>query len=188
MTHFVCFSRRRLVASALAAATLASTSGCGFRLRGSFHTPFETMYLDVNRHSPFGARLERQLKSGANVRIVSDVSEAQAILKVIERNLERNIVSYNADGNAREYELKLTVRFSLTSPAGLEFLPVSVITARREVSYSDEDYLSRESEEAIIVNEMHADVVSQMIRRIEKAELPKSSAPAESATTVSNVP
>lgn len=161
-------SRRRILAAAALASTAALT-GCGFRLRGRFSVPFETIYLDMNRNTPFAARLARQLRSGSGVTLVEAPDDAEAVLRILANTLTREIVSYNANGDAREYEIKLTVRFRLSSPRGEEFLPDSVITAVREISYSDTDYLSRDSEEALLINEMQADIVSQMIRRIEKA-------------------
>ena len=162
-------SRRRMLAAAALVST-AALSGCGFRLRGQFSVPFETIYLDMNRNTPFAARLTRQLRSGSGVTLVESPDDAQAVLRILANTLTREIVSYNANGDAREYEIKLTVRFRLASPKGEEFLPDSAITAMREISYSDTDYLSRDSEEALLINEMQADIVSQMIRRIEKAK------------------
>ena len=111
-------SRRTLIA----AAALAMT-GCGFRLRGRFSLPFETLY--------------------------------------------------NAYGDAREYELKLEVSFRLAAPDGALYLPDTVIPAVREISYNEEDYLTRDTEEALVINEMLSDIVVQMVRRIEKAQPPK---------------
>lgn len=174
---------RRALLGAAAVVGLSPLTGCGFRLRGHFDLPFETMYLDMNRNTPFASRLERHLKAGAGVRLVPSISEAQAILKILSQSNERRAVAYNANGDAREYELKTTLQFRLTSPEGDEFLPDTVISVTREVSYNeDEDYLSRDQSEALVLNEMQQDIVSQMIRRIEKAKLPQPAIPAADTT------
>lgn len=161
-------SRRTLIA----AAALAMT-GCGFRLRGRFTLPFETLYISYNLNTPLGSQLSRQLKAGSDVRLVNSPSEAQAILYILGERRSRNVVAYNAYGDAREYELKLEVSFRLAAPDGALYLPDTVIPAVREISYNEEDYLTRDTEEALVINEMLSDIVVQMVRRIEKAQPPK---------------
>lgn len=162
-------SRRALIA---AAASLALT-GCGFRLRGRYTLPFETLYIGYNLNTPLGSQLSRQIKAGSNVRLVNSASEAQAVLSVLGEKRSRNVVAYNSRGEAREYELVVEVSFRLSTPQGAEYLPDTTLRAVREVSYNDEDYLSRENEKAMLVNEMLSDIVVQMVRRIEKAQTPK---------------
>lgn len=161
-------SRRTLIA----AAALAMT-GCGFRLRGRFTLPFETLYISYNLNTPLGSQLSRQLKAGSDVRLVNSPSEAQAILYILGERRSRNVVAYNTYGDAREYELKLEVSFRLAAPDGALYLPDTVIPAVREISYNEEDYLTRDTEEALVINEMLSDIVVQMVRRIEKAQPPK---------------
>ncbi len=162
-------SRRTLIAAA-AALTL---TGCGFRLRGSFTLPFETLFIDYNLNTPLGSQLSRHLKAGSNVRLVHSPSEAQAILRILGEKRYRNVVAYNASGEAREYELKVEISFRLSTPKGELYLPDTVVAAVREISYNEADYLTRDSEEAIVINEMVSDLVVQMVRRIEKAQTPK---------------
>lgn len=135
--------------------------------------PFETLYISYNLNTPLGSQLSRQLKAGSDVRLVNSPSEAQAILYILGERRSRNVVAYNAYGDAREYELKLEVSFRLAAPDGALYLPDTVIPAVREISYNEEDYLTRDTEEALVINEMLSDIVVQMVRRIEKAQPPK---------------
>ncbi len=168
VAFFMTYSRRTLIAAA-ASIALGSLTGCGFRLRGHFSLPFKTIYLDMDRNNPFTAQVKRLLTAGSDVTVVPAADEAEAVLRIISRRLERNAITYNADGNVREYELKLTIQFRLTTPTGAEYLPDSSLTAVRDIYYNDEDYLSRGSEEALLIKDMENDIASQMIRRIEKA-------------------
>lgn len=161
-------SRRTLIAAAAFA-----LAGCGFRLRGRFSLPFETLYISYNLNTPLGSQLSRQLKAGSDVRLVNSARQAQAVLNILSERRWRDIVAYNAQGEAREYELKLEISFRLSAPDGAQYLPDTSIVAVREISYNDEDYLTRESEEARVINEMMSDIVVQMVRRIEKAQPPK---------------
>lgn len=176
------YSRRKLLAAALACPVALSLSGCGFRLRGHFWLPFSTIYLEMERNTPFEARLKRLLTAGSDVTIVESMDQAQAVLRVLSKKLERNALTYNADGNVREYELKLTVQFRLTTPTGSEYLPDSVLTAVREIYYNEEDYLSRGNEEALLIKDMESDIAGMLVRRIEKAKMPEAAPVIESTT------
>ncbi len=171
-------SRRSL----LAAAAIAPLTGCGFHLRGRFALPFDTIYLDMNRNTPFTARIARLLRAGSNVTIVDSPDEAQAVLRLLRQARERNIISYNAEGEAREYELKYIVQFRLSTPRGTPYLPDTTLVALREISYDDDDYLSRDNEEALVIDEMQADLATQIIRRIERAKPVEEAEPLEGRT------
>ncbi len=153
-------------------------SGCGFRLRGRFSLPFDRIYLDMNRNTPLAARIARQLRAGSDVEIVNDIRSCQAVLRILGEKRYREVVAYNADGDAREYELKMEISFRLSTPDGELYLPNTTISAVREISYDDDEYLSRDSQEALVINEMTSDIVVQIIRRIELARPPRKEAPA----------
>lgn len=154
----------------LAGLSAAALSGCGFHLRGSFTLPFESLYIDLPKNSKFGALLTRYLRSGSNVTVAKTLSETQAILKVISDSTSSDVLSYNASGRAREYELKRTLTFKVIDAEGYEFVPSSTVTVARAMTYDESDYSSRSGEEETIRDEMQNDIAVQMIRRIEKAK------------------
>ena len=158
---------RRLLLCALPAALL---TGCGFHLRGNFTLPFETLCLDMEENSKFTATLSRMLRASSNVKLVSDPATAEAILRVTKNTSSRDVLSYSTSGRAREYQLKNVITFTVTTPDGREYLPATTLTALRDITYDESDYLSRDDEEAMIKNEMQNDLISQMIRRIERAK------------------
>ncbi len=160
---------RRLLICAIPAAYL---TGCGFHLRNSFTLPFETLYLDMESNSRFAATLTRLLRASSNVRLVSDSNEADAVLRITQNTSSRDILSYSTSGRAREFQLKNVITFTVTTPDGREYMSPATITASRDITYDESDYLSRDSEEAMIKAEMQNDIINQMIRRIERAAKP----------------
>ena len=158
-------SRRSLLTLILA----APVAGCGFRLRGAFSVPFKTLYLDADMDSPFGANLKRQLTSGSDVTIVTDRQQAEAILKILSIRKSRT-AGASSSGETRQYQLSETVTFRVENPKGLEYMEDTSVSGSRFISYSaDKDYLSRESEEATVYEELEGDLVAQMMRRIERS-------------------
>jgi LPS-assembly lipoprotein len=154
--------RRALVASA--AFLLAS---CGFKLRGSQTLPVETMFLALPVNSALGAEIARVLRASTNARVVPDRKEAQAIFELIGETREREVLSVNAQGRAREYQLRLLSTFRVTAPNGLEMLPPTTLVARRDIAFNESELLAKESEEALLYRDMQSDLVRQMVTRLQ---------------------
>ena len=148
--HTTGLNRRALLAAA--AASLALT-GCGFRPRGRFTVPFETVYLQMSDQSTLKWELRRHINAETNARVVDQMAD-----------------SYNDIGDAREYRLGWDVTFKLAAPDGYEYLPPTTLSARRDLPYTIRNYLSRETEEATLYRDIERDIVVQLMRRIEAAK------------------
>ena len=173
---------------------LVLLAGCGFKLRGSaelpgYRLPFATIALSLAETSEFYAHLKRTIEaSSPGTRVVSDPREAEAVLTVLGDRSEKIILSLTAAGRAREYQLvrhfTFKVHGNVTTPAAppvkysdapvagpTEYLPTSTITLRREITFSDDLVLSKESEELLLLRDMQGDLVQQLMRRLAAAKL-----------------
>ena len=146
---------------------------CGFRLRGSYSTPFRTLYLQMPENSYLAVRLRQELLAGSDVTIVNTPSEAEAILELLSDSRSRDVLSINDTGRAREYEITLSLSFRVSNPSGIDYMEAVTLTASRDLTYSESDFLSREKEEAFLYRDMEADLVNQLMRRIEAIKPPK---------------
>jgi LPS-assembly lipoprotein len=173
---------------------LVLLAGCGFKLRGSadlpaHKLPFATIALTLAPTSDFYAQLKRSIEaSSAGTRVV-EVNEADAVLSVLGDTSQKNILSLNASGRAREYQLVRTFRFKVQArgPAGApapqvkytdapvvaptDYVSPSTIVLRREVTYSDDLVLSKEAEEQLLWRDIQKDLVEQVMRRLAAAKL-----------------
>lgn len=164
--QYIVISRRQLIGAA-AIFSAAGLSGCGFRLRGAFNAPFKTMYLQMAENTPFSTTLARQIRAGSTVELVDNPNEAEAILVLINQTRSSDILSINDAGRAREYELTMTIDFRVSSPEGFDYLVPTQLTATREMSYSEVEFLSREKEENFLYSDMEKDLIGQILRYIE---------------------
>jgi len=171
-------------------------TACGFKLRGSaelpgYKLPFATIALSLAPTSEFYAQLKRNIEaSSPGTRVVSDTKEAEAILTVLGDTSAKNILSLNAAGRAREYQLVRTFTFKVhaniaaATPAArvkytdappaaapTEYIAPSTITLRRDITFSDDLVLSKESEETLLQRDMQNDLVQQLMRRLAAAKL-----------------
>ena len=172
-------------------------AACGFKLRGSAalpgpKLPFATIALSLDPTSEFHAQLKRNIEaSSPGTRVVSDVREADAVLTVLGDTQQKNILSLSASGRAREFQLVRSFAFKVhanvataaaaTPPlkysdappvAGpTEYIAPSTITLRREITFSDDLVLSKESEEQLLWRDIQNDLVQQLMRRLAAAKL-----------------
>ena len=179
----------------LALLFISVLAACGFKLRGSaelpgYKLPFATIALQLAPTSEFYAQLKRNIEaSSPGTRVVTDFKEAQAVLAVLGDTSEKLILSLSASGRAREYQLVRTFTFKVNAtaapaPSGppakytdapaaapTEYIPPSRITLRREITYSDDLVLSKESEEGLLWRDIQSDLVQQLMRRLAAAKL-----------------
>jgi LPS-assembly lipoprotein len=153
----------------IAAALVGGLVGCGFRLRGARALPFETLYLAIPPNSPLGAELARNIRAGTNTRVIETREKADAILEIVAESREREVLALNAQGRAREYQLRLALGFRLTDGKGRELIAPTRLVAQRDVSFNDAQVLAKESEETLLYRDMQTDLVQQILRRIAAA-------------------
>ena len=155
--------RRALLGVALA----LPLAGCGFQLRGAQTLPIDRLFLALPVNSPLGAEMARVVRSSTNARVVPDRKDAQAIFELLGEAREREVLSINAQGRAREYQLRLLTSFRVLDPNGLELIASTTLTARRDISFNESELLAKESEEALLYRDMQSDLVRQMVTRLQ---------------------
>jgi LPS-assembly lipoprotein len=154
--------------------------------------PFTTIALGLAPTSEFYAQLKRTIEaSSPGTRVVADPRRRKPSSRCSATRSEKNILSLNAAGRAREFQLVRTFSFKVhgqcsrrprrapqvkytDAPAlagPTEYIPPSTITLRRDITFSDDLVLSKESEEALLWRDIQGDLVQQLMRRLAAAKL-----------------
>jgi LPS-assembly lipoprotein len=160
--------KKKMVRTAAALFIAGSLAACGFQLRGSngsYTMPFHSIFLSFPDTSPLGTELKRNLRAG-DVTIADTPAQAEAQFVVIGENRGKSILSLNSLGRVREYLLTYTLTFAVRDPKGVELLPATEITLRRNMAFDETQVLAKESEEALLYRDMQADLVQQIMRRL----------------------
>ena len=63
------------------------------------------------------------------------------------RSREREVLSINAQGRAREYQLRLRRPFACVDPSGIELIRPTTLTRARDIAFNEAELLAKESEE-----------------------------------------
>ena len=145
---------------------MLALSACGFQLRGSTELPFRTLWVGFSDASPLGTEFKRYIRSGTSTRLVDDASTAEAKLQVLGESRDKEILSLNADGRVREYNLYYTFVFRVDDGRGQDFIAPTRITLKRNISVNENTQLAKEAEENNLYRDMQSDLVQQLLRRL----------------------
>ncbi len=160
-------SRRRLLTAAL---TVLALAGCGFHLRGNIAMPFHSAHVAGSEHDPVLTDLRRQLRLN-DVEVTDEAKGAQIVIRILQLRQERDILSLNSAGKAREYRLFYTLAYAVDAADGTSLRAPDRITLRRDVTFSDSQVLAKAQEEALLYNDMKTDIVQQLMRRLATIKL-----------------
>ncbi len=159
--------RRRQVLPRLAAlAALSALAGCGFRLRGAYSFRFRSLHLAST--GPVAQDLRLTLE-GAGVQVLGEREpreKADVILDMAGEQRQRVVAGRSAAGQLRELQLRITLRMRLYTPDGVDLIPETELQQQRDISYNESQALAKENEEALLFNDMQAELVQQLMRRL----------------------
>lgn len=155
---------RRVLLKTFAIAGLAILSGCGFQLRGQAPLPFEGAYVQAATDSPLGTLLRTHLDRQS--KLITLREKAEVILQLSGDKREKSILSLSGSGKVREYRLVHAVTVSAIGRDGRQLLAPAEIRQTRDYSYSDENVLAKEAEEAALRRDMDNDILRQVLRRL----------------------
>lgn len=163
--------RIRTAVLALVLALPLALSACGFHLRGPLPLPFESIYIAMPETSELGAALKRSIRANGGTRVADTPEAAQAQLQVVGEAREKSILSLNAAGRVREFQLRYVFVFRVHDGKGREFIPQSEVLLTRDFTFNDSAILAKEQEEALLYRDMQNDLVQRIMRRLSAANV-----------------
>ena len=164
--------RSWLVRIATALMLAGGLANCGFHIRGDTSLPFRTLAIVGGENSSLVVDLKRTLRGNARVGIVDKPEQAEAVLYILLNQNDKSILTLSGGGRVRELQLTQKVMFRVADPNGNEWMPTSEISVRRDFSFNDSQALAKEGEERLLLADMQADAVQQLLRRLSAVKHP----------------
>ena len=155
-----------------AAALCGGLAHCGFHVRGDTQVPFATLAVVGAEGTSLVVELKRTIRGNAKVSIVDKPEQADAVLYITTNQNDKSILTLSGGGRVREFQLTQKIIFRVADINGNEWLPASEISVRRDFSFNDSQALAKEGEERLLLADMQADAVQQMMRRLSTAKRP----------------
>ncbi len=159
----------RAVRLVLMLALAATLSACGFALRGTAADtaqkplPFSSVYLAPG--SQIGSELTRQLQFRRDVALVSDPVAAEATLRVVSEEQQKETSAINRAGRITEYRLVYRVTVEVDKHKRPYGEPVTVLVTRM-LPYSDAAVLGKGIEEGVVWKSMREDAAQLLMFRL----------------------
>ncbi|AXE93559.1 LPS assembly lipoprotein LptE [Paraburkholderia sp. DD10] len=147
------------------ACSVLMLSACGFQLRGQQDYAFKRLYISGGSAAA-GARLTRMVQGGSDTVVVKSPANADATL-LISENRGISTLTLNSLGVVAEYQLNLSMNYTLTGKDGTILIPPSVIALNRAMTYSDQYSQAKAAESDILFADMENDAIDQLTRRLE---------------------
>ena len=138
-------------------------TACGFHLRTwDLGTALEAVHIDTDASVDLDRELAQAIRS-ANVRLTAETEDADVVVKLSEQRQNRRSAAVTA-GRAAEYEMSLSIRFTLESASGEVLTAPSELTSERVARLDRDNIVGSSEEQALLVREMRADLVERIVR------------------------
>ena len=141
-----------------------SLVACGFHLRSTSDIAFHSIFIQGST-LVISKNLKKSLTTNG-VKVLDSAEGAELLLETVGEENEKRILSLAGGGTVNEFELYYRVHYR-TKQAGSELWSrVQTVEARRDYTYSDANLLAKQGEEKRLNENMQADVLSNLMRRL----------------------
>lgn len=146
-------------------------TACGFKLRGAVELPadIKKIYLAGPKHSELLRELRTLLAYSSEV--VSQRSEADAILTIVKEEADNRTLSVDSRGKVRESEKQYSVIFNLQKADGSVLLENESMLLVRDFINDENDIIGRTNESGVIEQELKRDAAQQILRRLQAVQV-----------------
>lgn len=148
-------------------------AACGYQLRGLQNENIELAIASVTiRGGERDDALLRLLRRGLQQAGVSEVANddtPDVLLQLDSVSQSRRVLSVDTTAKVSEHELYYAVAYSLTPAAGQT--ESRTASARRDITFNEEQVLAKAEEEQRLYDEMRRDVVNTILRALQRVQL-----------------
>ena len=155
----------------LAMLMVSALGGCGFHLRGTDALPAEMSVTYIQSDSLFSTLVDdfADALRTHGVQVTEDRFEATAVLRIIENDKSRDVLSVNTSGKVLEYQLRQTVRFSVMTADNQPVVEPQTVTLTRAYLYRSTDVLGSEREKEAVRNTLQKNLINMAMLRVAAA-------------------
>ncbi len=133
-------------------------------MRGATDISFNSIFIQGNT-LVINKNLNKTLRSN-DVKVLSSPEGADLLLEMVGEESEKRILSIGGQGTVNEFELYYRVHYRTKQASAELWSPVQTVEARRDYTYSDANLLAKQREEKRLNDDMQADVISGLMRRL----------------------
>jgi LPS-assembly lipoprotein len=148
-------------------------TACGFHLQGEakLAPQLNRMYLQTS--DPYGhlARSLQQYLKLSHVQLVASPAQASTILSILHDDTSQELLSVSGTQQTRQYTLKVTVVFEITTPKGQTILGPQTLTESRTITIQANQILGSTNEATLFYQQMRRTLAYAIMNRIASREV-----------------
>jgi LPS-assembly lipoprotein len=164
---------RNILRAGLLICLLGLMTSCGFHLQRATHlaAPLHRMYLKTS--DPYGqlARSLQQYLKISNVQLVTEPEQASTILSILQDTTAQDLLSVSGTQQTRQYTLKVTVVFEITTPEGKSLTGPQTLIETRTLTIQSNQVLGSSNEANLFYQQMRRTIAYAILNRISSNEL-----------------
>ena len=145
-------------------------TGCGFRLAGSSNGDAARGIESISLHGPASSRelmqFTRNFLESSKIHIAS-AEQASARLGILSEGTDKEVLSLDSDGKAREYDLVLNITFDVKRSDESYLLSEQSISLNRAFVFDKRDVLGSAEEEQKLIDEMRKHAARLIVYRLQ---------------------
>ena len=146
-------------------------SSCGFKLKGSYEIPYQTIYLQAAGESRVGRIIKKKLQRRPNIEIVQTLSAAEVAINILEEASTRTVAVLSNAGSVDEYELIYTIRYKIELSENSSSSVERQILLRRKITHSDLDIAAKSNEENSLIDDMASEAATSILVRLSREKI-----------------
>ncbi len=143
-------------------------TACGFHLQQekNLAPPLHRIYLQAP--DPYG-QLARSLKEylkQSHVHFVNSSQEASTILVISQDEPTQELLSVSGTQQTRQYNLRVTVTYSVTTAKGATIIPSQTLTEARAITIQSNQILGSSNEANLFYQQIRRTIAYNMVNRL----------------------
>lgn len=146
-------------------------SSCGFKLKGSYEIPYQTIYLQAEVESRVGRVIKKKIQRTSNVDLVQTASAAEVAINILSEGSVRTVAVLSNAGSVDEYELVYTVGYRFDSLNESINTVDHQLVLRRKITHSDLDIAAKSNEENALINDMASEAATRILVRLSREKI-----------------
>jgi LPS-assembly lipoprotein len=151
----------------LAAALLCMlAAGCGWQLRGDENHALNIPALTLTSDAPYD-KLSRALNQQMEIQHIAKTGSKLWNLRIMSKDMKKNIVAFSDTNNPATYELELQVRFSASNEKGEVVIAPNTERVVRLYEYNNNRRLAMDRETDLLTDEIYNEMAVNLLHRVD---------------------
>ncbi len=162
--------KSRLFMGVLVVLLLTMLPGCSFHLRGVAKLPssINPLYIQgVGEYDPLRKDFQ-QIFDGADIKVTTDQSKANAVLNITKQNQNRRVLSVDSRGKVVEYEIHQALEFELLDASGVQLMENQSVGTQRTYENTQTGILGKNQEEGLLRRDLRLDLIRRVVNRMQE--------------------